>query len=64
MADHGCFIVRNSSDGQYYFNLEAPNDEVIATSELYTTKQKVLEGIASVKRWAPDATTIDVTSES
>ncbi|GAB3148244.1 hypothetical protein GCM10027058_08530 [Microbacterium neimengense] len=64
MANHGWFIVMKSSDGQFYFNLEAPNDEVIATSERYTTKQKALEGITSVKRWAPGATTIDVASQS
>lgn len=62
MADHGWFIVKKSSNGQFYFNLEAPNDKVIATSELYVTKQGALAGIESVKRWAPDATTIDVTT--
>jgi Uncharacterized conserved protein len=61
MSEHGWFMLRRSSDGQFYFNLEAPNDEVIATSEMYTTKSAAKSGIESVKRWAPDATVLDVT---
>lgn len=60
MADHGWFTIRKASNGQFYFNLEASNDEVIATSEMYVTKAGALAGIEAVKRWAPGATTIDI----
>jgi uncharacterized protein YegP (UPF0339 family) len=43
------YDVRTSSDGQYYFNLKAPNGKVILTSERYTTKANALNGIASVR---------------
>jgi len=29
------FEIKKSKDGQYYFNLIAPNNEIIATSEMY-----------------------------
>jgi uncharacterized protein YegP (UPF0339 family) len=47
------YIVQKSRDGQYYFNLTAKNGEIILTSEMYTTKQNCLNGIASVKRHSP-----------
>ena len=37
---------------QYFFQLKAPNNEVIATSEFYTTKAACLKGIDAVKRYA------------
>ena len=52
MAD-AYYELKKSSDGQYMFNLRAPNHEVIATSERYTTKQAALNGIASVQKHAP-----------
>ena len=33
------FKIKKSKDGQYYFTLQAANNEIIATSEMYTTKQ-------------------------
>ena len=35
--------------GEWYFVLKAANHEVIATSEGYTTKEAMLNGIASVQ---------------
>ena len=35
--------------------LKKPNNEIIATSEMYTTKQSCQNGIDSVKRNAPTA---------
>lgn len=55
------FEIRRSSDNQYYFVLLAPNGEVIATSEMYTSKQGCKSGIESVKRNAPKADIIDIT---
>ncbi len=49
----GYYILKKASDGQWMFNLYAPNHQVIATSELYTSKQSALNGIASVQANGP-----------
>lgn len=56
------FKIRSSRDGQYYFVLVAPNNEIVATSEMYSTKQKCKEGIESVKRYAVSADVEDETA--
>lgn len=43
------YKIKRSSDKQYYFVLQAGNNEIIATSERYTTKAACLNGIRSVK---------------
>ncbi len=47
------FEIRPSADKQFYFNLIAPNNEVILTSETYTAKAKAQQGVDSVKAHAP-----------
>ena len=47
------FELKKSTDGQFMFNLIAPNGEVILTSERYTAKGSAENGIASVKTNAP-----------
>ena len=42
-------------DGLWYFHLKAPNREIIASSEGYTTKDNCKNGIESVKKYAPTA---------
>ena len=42
------FFTQNSSDGKRYFYLNAANNEVILTSELYESKLAVNTGILSV----------------
>jgi len=59
----GKFVLSKSADGQYYFVLKAPNGETIAQSESYTTRSAAKNGIESVKKTAPDATTEDQTGE-
>lgn len=56
----GAFFIRNSSDNQFYFVLVANNHEIIATSEMYTTKSDCENGIDAVKANAPNAIVIDV----
>ncbi|MDF7787817.1 YegP family protein [Pantoea stewartii] len=46
---------------QYYFVLKADNHEVIATSEMYSSKQACQTGIASVQRNGP---TTDIRDET
>ena len=55
------FEISKARDGQFYFKLIAPNNEVIATSEMYTTKQSCENGVDSVKKWAPTASIDDTT---
>ncbi len=44
----GKFVVRETATG-FKFDLKAGNGEVIATSEVYTTKAACLKGVESVK---------------
>ena len=50
-----------SRSGQYYFNLRAVNNEIIGTSELYTSSYARDNGIEVVKRVAPGAPIEDQT---
>ncbi len=60
MAD-AYYELKKSSDGQYYFNLKAPNHEPVATSELYKTKSGAQEGIRDVRKHASTLTVKDKT---
>ncbi|MCI9644678.1 MAG: DUF1508 domain-containing protein [Oscillibacter sp.] len=42
------------------FDLKASNGEVIATSEIYTSRSACLNGIESVRKNAPEAEAVDV----
>jgi uncharacterized protein YegP (UPF0339 family) len=56
------FFIRKSKDGQYYFILQAPNGETIATSsETYTRKENAYKGIGSIITNAPVAEIVDQT---
>ena len=48
------FEVKKAKDGQYYFHLKAGNGEIILASEMYKSKSSATNGIASVKKNAPD----------
>lgn len=43
------FDVKTTANKQFMFNLRAGNNEVILTSETYTTKDSALVGIESVR---------------
>ncbi len=58
----GTFVVRTVPSGTK-FDLKASNGEVIATSEVYSSKAACMAGIASVERNAPEAALEDQTSE-
>jgi uncharacterized protein YegP (UPF0339 family) len=49
----GYYVLTKNSAGQFYFNLQADNHEVILTSESYTTKQGAHTGIASCQVNSP-----------
>ena len=57
------FEIYKDSRGDYRFRLKAPNGEVIAWGDGYSTKSGCKNGIESVKRNAPEAEIIDCTGE-
>jgi uncharacterized protein len=44
------FELKNSSNGQFRFNIVASNGQVVATSETYSRKQSALDTIASIQK--------------
>jgi len=57
------FEIFKDAAGEYRFRLRAPNGEIIAVSEGYTQKNNCKNGIASVKKNAPNAIIEDLTGE-
>ena len=57
----GKFEIYKDVSGRFRFRLKAPNGEIISTSEAYTTKDACKNGIAAVKKYAPNATVADLT---
>ncbi len=58
----GKFVVKETKTG-VKFDLKAGNGEVIATSEVYTTKAACIKGLESVQKNAPVAAVEDQTVE-
>lgn len=54
------FEVYKDTAAKYRFRLKAPNGEIIATSEAYTSKPACMNGIESVKKNAPKAEIVEV----
>lgn len=50
-----------AKNGKPYFNLKASNGQVIGTSEMYESVTARDNGIASVKKNAPEAEIVDLT---
>ena len=48
------FEIKKAKDGQFYFHLKAGNGEIILSSEMYEAKASAENGIASVKKNAPE----------
>ncbi|MDC8002732.1 YegP family protein [Aureisphaera galaxeae] len=48
-------IQKSKNDKYFFFNLKAGNGEIIATSEMYNSKQACEKGIESVRKNAPIA---------
>ena len=55
------FDRRTSKSDQPYFVLKAANHEIIGTSEMYSSKSAMENGIRSVRENAPTAATADLT---
>ena len=58
----GKFMLKQTDKG-FSFNLLADNNQVVGTSEVYTTKEACKKGIESVQWNAPDAAIEDQTVE-
>jgi uncharacterized protein YegP (UPF0339 family) len=43
------FEIKRTHDGKFMFNLKAANEEIVLTSQTYTTKEAAEHGIAAVK---------------
>ena len=56
----GKFEVWTDKAGEFRFKLKAPNGEVIAVSEGYSSKKSCMNGIESVKKNAPKATIVEL----
>ncbi|WP_222984541.1 YegP family protein [Flagellimonas meishanensis] len=54
------FERKTAKDGSPYFNLKASNGQVIGKSEMYTSTSAMENGIASVKKNAPDAAVVEI----
>lgn len=61
-ADDSNFERRVSADRKTYFNIKAPNGQVIGTSQMYGSDFACDKGIASVKSNAANAVVEDKTS--
>lgn len=55
------FEIKRSTDGQFYFVLIAPNNEVIAKSEMYKNKDGCKNGIDAVRKYSLTASIEDKT---
>lgn len=55
---------KTGASGKPYFVLHAANRLVIGTSEMYSSHEAMVKGIASVKRNAPDAETVDLSAHA
>lgn len=58
----GKFVVKKTNTG-IKFDLKATNGQVIATSEVYSSKESCMKGIESVKKNAPAAAVEDQSVE-
>ncbi len=55
------FEKKDAKDGRPFFNLKAANGEVVGQSQMYASQKTCDNGIASVKRNAPEAPVADMT---
>jgi uncharacterized protein YegP (UPF0339 family) len=54
------FELKNATDWSFYFVLKAVNNQIIGTSQMYTTKQSCENWIESVMTNAPDSPIMEV----
>ena len=57
--DEKCFDKKQTDSGKYRFNLKSTNGQVIGTSQSYESESGCNNGIASVRKNAPDAAVVE-----
>ena len=55
------FVIKKSSDNQFFFVIKASNGQTLCTSETYTAKQSAKNAIDTIQSDAKTATTEDET---
>ncbi len=55
----GKFEINKRKNGEFQFNLKAPNGKIILSGEGYTQKVKCIDSIQSVKRYVQDDNRFD-----
>ena len=53
----------SKKDGMWYFHLVAPNNEIIAQSQGYTTKDNCINGIEAIKNYVHTAAKNEIVKE-
>ena len=56
----GKFELYTDPAGKYRFRLKASNGQIIAASQAYSTRRSALEGIGSVRKYAPQAEVVEI----
>jgi uncharacterized protein YegP (UPF0339 family) len=54
------YVIKKSSDGQYYYTVTGSNGEVMLTSETMTAKHNCVKAIQAIREGAKEA---DIESE-
>lgn len=55
------FVIKKSTNGQYFFDAKADNGRILCHSETYLAKQSAKDAIDIIKSEAEDAKTEDLT---
>jgi uncharacterized protein YegP (UPF0339 family) len=59
---HVRFVIYKNASGAFWWVLKGANGETMATSETMTRKQSCEDSIASIKKGAAGAPTVDMTT--
>ncbi|WP_371370432.1 YegP family protein [Pseudomonas sp. QL9] len=51
----GAFELKEAGNGKHYFVLKATNGQVVGQGQMYGSRASAENGVAAVKRYAPDA---------
>lgn len=57
------FEIKTAKNGKPYFNLKASNGQAIGASQMYSSEATMKNGIASVKKNAPEAPIVEELGE-
>jgi uncharacterized protein YegP (UPF0339 family) len=57
------FRVKAAESGGYFWDFVAPNDEIVCASQVYSTKEAAIRGLALVRSEGPAVKVLDHTDE-